>query len=647
MTKQDFAWRVGGPQGRGVDTAAGIFARACAAGGLHVFGRREYYSNIMGRHSYFDVRVASAPLSCHREHVDLLVTFEAETLIRHAVSVLPGGAIIYDTGDEDVPLDRIVYLDPPAKQALTAYLQERDLPISTAGLLEDAKQRGVAIFPLPFIDLSSQLRSELGISQTAADRMQNTMAVAASSALVQWDRKFLRQALVKVFSERSRLVDLNMHAIDMVYEYVANNFDTAQFIIRLQPVSSSEQRLLVNGNQAVAMGKLAAGIGVQTYYPISPATDESVYLEAHETFPQRNGGNGSVLVVQTEDEIAAVTMATGAALTGARAATATSGPGFSLMAEGLGWAGINEVPIVVTVYQRGGPSTGLPTRTEQGDLQFALHPGHGEFPHFVLASGDAVEAFYDAAAAFNYAERYQTAVVHLLDKELGSSTRTVPYFDVDSIQIDRGLIFDPEKDAIADHEESFRRFPSTETGISVRPLLGQPGGTHWLTGGEHTEYGRVTEDPTVRELQMEKRARKLQLAAEQIPVEEKFRVYGEANAALTIIGWGSTKGASIEALERLEAEGIAARLIQVRLLRPFPAKELMPLLKTSAPLIAVECNQSGQFAALLREQTGRQCDHLVLKYNGRSISGVELHRALKDIYEGRKSGTVVLRNPLE
>jgi 2-oxoglutarate ferredoxin oxidoreductase subunit alpha len=395
----------------------------------------------------------------------------------------------------------------------------------------------------------------------------------------------------------------------------------------------------------VALGKLAAGMTFQTYYPISPATDESVYLEAHEALSTLAGEESSVIVVQTEDELAAVTMASGAALTGARSATATSGPGFSLMAEGLGWAGINEVPLVVTLYQRGGPSTGMPTRSEQGDLQFAIHAGHGEFPRLVLASGDLHEAFSDAAQAFNYAERYQMPVIHLLDKALASSTQTVRPFDVEALHIERGEVYAPGDSQ--HHDGSFARFAPTASGISPRALLGQPGGMHWLTGGEHTVYGRVTEDPVVRERMMEKRARKLASAAREIPVEEKLQVYGDRGAAFTTVSWGSNKGAILEALERLAADGIAARLVQVRLLWPFPTAEMMPLLEGANPLVVVESNFSGQLAQLLREQTGRAGDCLVVKYNGRPMSGQELHRAFRSVHAGTGERRIVLRNSYE
>jgi 2-oxoglutarate/2-oxoacid ferredoxin oxidoreductase subunit alpha len=647
MTQQrkDLAWRIGGPQGSGVDTAASLFARACAVGGLCLFGRREYYSNIMGRHSYYDVRVAHQELTCHRSTVDILTCFEPETLARHALSVVDGGAIIYDTDDSDTPLSRVPFLDERARQDLHNHLNARGLPGSTAGLLAAARLRGVQTHAVPFAEITRALARRLQVPEAVTDRTLNTAAVAVSCALLAYDQGYLARALTKAFAGRPRVIDMNLQVVELTYDHVQTALPVQDFPFRLIPRETHEPRLLVNGNQAVALGKLAAGMTFQTYYPISPATDESVYLEAHESFPTVDGAEGSVLVVQTEDELAAVTMASGAALTGARSATATSGPGFSLMAEGLGWAGINEVPLVVTLYQRGGPSTGMPTRSEQGDLQCAVHAGHGEFPRLVLASGDIQEAFYDAAQAFNYAERYQMLVVHMLDKALASTTQTVQPFNVPSIHIDRGAVYTPPVDESANG--SYARFAPTTSGVSPRALLGQPGGMHWLTGGEHTVYGRVTEDPVVREHMLEKRAQKLALAAHEIPLDEKLKVYGAPYAALTVVSWGSNKGAIREALRCLATDGIYARLVQIRLLWPFPADEILPLLEGASPLVVVELNFSGQLARLLREQTGRESDYLVVKYNGRPMSGQGLYRTLSNIHAGTAEPRIVLRNPYE
>jgi 2-oxoglutarate ferredoxin oxidoreductase subunit alpha len=319
-------------------------------------------------------------------------------------------------------------------------------------------------------------------------------------------------------------------------------------------------------------------------------------------------------------------MTCGAALTGARSATATSGPGFSLMTETLGWAGMAEIPVVVTLYQRGGPSTGMPSRTEQGDLLFAIHAGHGEFPRLVLASGDLEDCFQDAARALDYADRFQVPVIHLLDKALASTTASLPPFSVEQIRIDRGK---------RSRTLPVQRFAASADGVSPRPLVGRPGETHWLTGCEHGADGRVSEDPVNREAMLAKRARKLETAAMKIPAEEKLGIHGDPRAALTLLTWGSTTGAAREAVERLCAEGRPARLIQVRLLWPFPAAELEILLDHAAPLVVAECNFGGQLASLLNAEICRPCDHLVVKFNGRPFSGEALYGALAAIADGR------------
>lgn len=651
---RSLAWRVGGPQGSGVDTAARLFGGACVAGGLHVFGRREYYSNIMGRHSYYDVRVDRRPMSCHRNQVEMLVTFDAETLARHSVSTVPGGAIIYDEDAADEPLRRITFLDERAQEDLAAYLAASDLPPTTAGALEDARRRGVETVSVSYDRIIDRLAQDERY-RAKADLTKNTIAVAISAALLGFDPRFLEVSLATVFADKKGVVELNVRAVELAYDYVREELPVQALAHQLVAPRSTlpprsgedgEEMILAGGNEAVALGKMAAGMTFQTYYPISPATDESFYLEAHANVPQKDGSTAAIVVVQTEDEISAVTMAAGAALTGARSATATAGPGFSLMVEGMGWAGMNEVPLVITLYQRGGPSTGLPTRTEQSDLLFAINAGHGEFPRLVIASGDLTEAFYDAARAFDYAERYQTPVIHLLDQTIARTTQTVPPFDLSRIQIQRGLIYQPATGE-GDGEEPYQRFALTESGVSPRALVGQPGGTHWLTGSEHTEDGLVTEDPVVRERQMEKRARKLELAAREIPLEQKLQVYGDPDAALTMVSWGSNKGAILEALASLEADGIPARLIQVHLLWPFPARELDALLEGAGTIVVVESNNSGQFAQLLSGQTCRYVDHLVAKYNGRPMTCGEVSRALREIYQGTAERRIVLRNPYE
>jgi len=643
MGSSDINWRIGGPQGSGIDRIVVLFARACALSGWEVYARREYHSNIMGRHSYVDLRISSDPVTSHNETVDVLVAFEAETLCRHAWSLSPGGCLVHGVDDLDISLDRITFLEQRIKEDIQGRLLKQGLEISTAGVLKHIRNKGIQTFAIPYKTLIKSLSQDLGLSRREAELTRNTMAVAASCALLGYSQNYLVSALEQTFIDRPHVLAMNRRALGLAYEFVGDEFGNGVCKITLPPEKVGEPRLLLNGTQSVALGKLAAGMGFQSYYPISPASDESTFLEEHGRVPLQNGEEGGPLVVQTEDELAAIAMACGAALTGARSATATSGPGFSLMAEGLGWAGMNEVPVVVTLYQRGGPSTGMPTRTEQGDMQFAIHAGHGEFPRMVLASGDLNECFHDAAQAFNYAERYQMPVIHLLDKALTSTVQTVPSFDVKSVRIERGENYRMQEN------QGVRcpRFALTESGLSPRPYLGQPGGEHWLTGVEHTVEGRVNEDPLIREQMMEKRARKLERAADEIPIEEKLRIYGDPETPLTIVSWGSNKGAILDALVRLKSDGINARLLQLRILWPFPIKELLGLLAEAAPLVVVESNHSGQLAALMREQTGYVCDHLIVKYSGRPFSGEALCKVLKAVHDGTAQQRMVVSNPYE
>lgn len=360
---------------------------------------------------------------------------------------------------------------------------------------------------------------------------------------------------------------------------------------------------MTNGTIAVGLGKLVGGCRFQTYYPITPASDESEFLEAHPEF--------GMAVVQTEDEIAAVTMATGAALTGVRASTSTSGPGFCLMAEGLGWAGMNEVPVILFNYQRGGPATGLPTRHEQGDLRSVLGAGHGDFPRIALAPGDIEEYFYDSAEAFNLAERYQTPVIVLCDKALANSTQTVPAFDASAVTMDHGYLV-PEGLTV-DNGDNYRRFRFTEDGISPRAVLGQQGTLCWNTGDEHDEFGHISEDPNNRVRMMDKRMGKLETAAREIPLEKKVSIFGDENADLTLVSWGSNKGAILDAMEVLRAQGIRINFLQIRLLSPFPADFVADFLKRAKRTVDVEMNYTAQLAELIRAPTGIALDHFILK----------------------------------
>jgi len=656
MKRDDFSWMIGGVQGSGVDTSANVFARAAAAGGLHVFGKREYYSNIKGEHSYFQVRVSKSLIRSHVDTVDMLATFEEETIFRHALEVRSEGAIIYDPSQDTKRLDQVPTIEPPVEAALGAELTKAGLSPDVKGVIELARRRGVHIYPIPYDDILKTVGSKHGeTSLSTLQRMLNVLAVAASYALLSYDEELVKDAVRKQFKSKPKAAEMNAFAVGTTYDFMEGKY-AGSFSYKLTPIKVEGTRLYVRGNSMVAMAKELAGCRLQTYYPITPASDESEYLEGHAEI-QLDGSaaqespqvaeaaainpKGNIAVVQSEDEIAAITMAIGGGLAGVRSSTSTSGPGFSLMAEGMGYAGMNEVPVVVTLYSRGGPSTGLPTRHEQGDLRFALHAGHGEFPRLVLASGDLEEAFYDTVRAFNYAERYQTPVIHMVDKALANSDGTLPMLDVNRVKIDRGEFRREITGAVNGEYERFKRTPN---GISPMPPVGTKGGVYWHTGDEHNELGHISEDPTIRDYMMEKRMGKIDLAAKEIPIAERANFFGPENADITIVSWGSTKGAILDAMEWLKQDGISVNFLQLRLINPFPTEYVTKILSKSKKIVGIEMNYSGQLVGIVRERTCIPVEQLVVKYNGRPMSSEELYDAIKMIHEGTAPKRIVLKH---
>ena len=624
MVLESINWMAGGPQGSGVDTAANIFGRACGYGGLYVFGRREYHSNIKGLHSYFHLRLAKQEVLANVNDVNLLAAFDAETAVRHLNEVVPEGGVIIDSQQQNTKVMEIPTFPPEFKDELSKFMKEKNLGETLNDFLEDAKKRNVHVFPVPYTVLLNQIGEKLGIDKISKiTRMINVLTIGVSFALFKYDKNLVEKAVRAVFP--TKIADMNVTAMNTAYDYAARKFQN-NFKHKLEKTETKEERIFVTGNQAVAMGKVLGGCRVQTYYPITPAADESEYLEAHEILKTKEEDQ-AIIVIQTEDEIAAVNSASGAALAGARAATSTSGPGFSLMVEGLGWAGHNEVPIVITYYQRGAPATGLPTRSGQADLRFALHAAHGEFPRIILASGDIRECFYDAAKAFNLAEKYQMPVIHLIDKAMANCSQTYPMFDYEGFKIDRGQLL-TEKDL---EGQEYRRFRFTETGISPRVVLGTENGVHWYTGDEHNEFGHISEEPSNRRRMMEKRMMKLDLAEEEIPITEKLAFFGDQDSTTTVISWGSPKGAILESIAILKDEGFRLGFVQVRMISPLPSKELKKALARKKKIITVEDNFTGQLGGLVKEKTGIAPTHHVLKYTGRPVTTTEVYNALKDI----------------
>jgi 2-oxoglutarate/2-oxoacid ferredoxin oxidoreductase subunit alpha len=625
MVIESINWMAGGPQGSGVDTASTIFGRACGYGGLYVFGRREYHSNIKSLHSYFHQRVSKQEILSNISDVDLLAAFDAETIVRHIDEVVSEGGIIVNSRHIDINVQKdILTLPEEFKKQISAYIKQNNITGETIGdLLNYAKQKNIQIFPVPYTDILKQIGDKLEIEKMSQlSKMINVLTLGVSFALLKYDRKLVETAIRASF--REKIADMNLIAVNYAYDYAEQHFELNNFKHKLEKQDTTESRIFLTGNQAVAIGKVLGGCRVQTYYPITPAADESEYIESHEILKTK-AGQEAVIVLQTEDEIAAINAASGACLTGARAATSTSGPGFSLMAEGLGWAGNNEVPVVVTYYQRGGPSTGQPTRHSQQDLRFAMHAAHGEFARIILASGDIRECFFDGAEVFNLAEKYQMPVIHLLDKGMANSSQTYPLFDYENVKVDRGQIIG-EKEL---EGKQYKRFEFTETGVSPRAFLGTKNGIQWYTGDEHNEMGNINEEPWVRKEMMEKRLKKLELVDREVPLELKINFFGDKDSENIVVSWGSPKGAIIEAINQLKEEGYSLGFIQVRMIHPLPSAYIKDMLRNKKRVIDIEDNYTAQLAGIITEQALVKPNYYILKYTGRPMTTTEVYHAIK------------------
>ncbi len=561
-------------------TAGYIFSKVCARGGLNVFTATEYPSLIRGGHNIYHVRVEERELTSPIVLVDLLVALNKETIDLHKGELTHGGAIVYDEGTK----------------------------------LEEGEVRpDVLLYPIPL----QKYAREIGEAKV----MMNAVALGASVALVDYDFDLLARVMRETFGGKKgeEIADANTKAARAGYDYIREHFQPA-FGHRLKRVEAL-RRMLINGNEAMAIAAIRAGCKFFTAYPMTPISSLLQYMAA-------NGRAYNIVVKQPEDEISVINTAAGASFAGARSMVATSGGGFSLMVEALGMIGGAEVPMVILEGQRPGPSTGMPTWTEQGDLKFVLSASQGEFPRVVIAPGDPAECFYTTMDAFNIADKYQLPVILVSDKYLAESARTMVPFDEKGIGIERGAI--ATEDVLAATKD-YRRYRPTDSGVSLRSLPGQRGGEHVATGEEHDEYGNLEEDAENRKRQMEKRMRKLEYVARELP---EPKVYGAGDSDITIVGWGSTKGPILEAMRYLEADGIRARFLHLVYLFPFPGAKVAQVLDSSRASFMVENNKTAQMAGVIREYTGRKVQHNILKYDGRSFYPHEIYDAVRRVLHG-------------
>jgi 2-oxoglutarate ferredoxin oxidoreductase subunit alpha len=460
------------------------------------------------------------------------------------------------------------------------------------------------------VPLAKIAKQDLGL-----ELVRNTISLGVIAQLIGMDPAIVRGLVTKQYERKGdKVVGQNIGAVEAGENYVKEHFKDAPSGYGLQ-ARPDVNRLIMMGNDAIGYGALAAGCRFMAGYPITPATDILEWMAKH---APKYGG----VVVQAEDELAAINMVIGAAYAGTRAMTATSGPGQALMTEGIGLAGVTETPIVIVECARAGPSTGMPTKTEQSNLNHLIFSGHGEIPRVVLAPGSVEESFYLTVSAFNLAEKYQVPVFIISEQALCQSKETTPKLDMSAVTVDRGKLH--RNGALTFGE--YKRYEFTEDGVSPRAIPGTEGGMHLVPGSEHNDMGVITEDARNRVKIMDKRMHKLVSMRPDLP---KAIVHGDRSAGLVFIGYGSNRGPITEAQDRLAAAGIASRFLQLRTLWPFPEDEVRDFLKFALHIFVVENNMTGQVERLVRYVTGPLPNmHRVLKYSGRPFRPIEIIEAV-------------------
>jgi 2-oxoglutarate ferredoxin oxidoreductase subunit alpha len=569
----DVTIRVAGQAGQGIQSISAIMGKIFTRHGFYVFISQDAESRIRGGHNFDQVRIKDAPVYAIRDKLDYLICLDEKAIERDLPHLDQDGVMIYDGTKSEFKSDNPNYFSIPLEQ----------------------------------------MAQEHGKSKI----MANSVATGAAFALLGFDIQPLLDRLAEEFSVKGiDIVDRNKKSAKAGYHYFQKNFKGVS-VDKIPPGEFSKKMLLLNGSHAMALGAICAGLKFYSGYPMSPSTPimELVASLANDY---------DIVFEQAEDEIAAINMIIGASFAGVRSMTATSGGGFCLMVEGLGLAGMTETPVVVVVAQRPGPSTGLPTRTEQGDLQLVIHGSNGEFPRAVLAPGHAEQAFYHMAKAFNLAERYQTPVIVLGDQHLNDSYFTVDNFELDRISIDRGdLVFDDQLLSFKDYQ----RYALKESGISPRILPGQSQAVLYADSDEHNEEGHITESSDVRKGMVRKRMQKLEgLRGE---MSAPF-IYPSKKSDIVLLSWGSLYGASREAVELLNREGMSAQMMHFNEIFPFTALPFMTNIKKKSKIFAVENNYSGQFAEYFTRESGLPVFHKILKYDGRPFSPQEIASRVKE-----------------
>jgi 2-oxoglutarate ferredoxin oxidoreductase subunit alpha len=580
--KQTFAIGIGGAAGQGVATPGDIFAKIFSRRGLNLNAYNAYQSIIRGGHTFLTIRTGQEKVTNMGDRIDLLIPLNQDSMDRHLKLLTAGAACIYNA-------DTI-------------------RPASAAD--------GVQLCPLPVLELADITRNKVA---------QNTLAIGAGLHMMGIGFQALEDVLREQFKKKGdAVVSENVGVARAGYDYAAAHFKAFS-----NPLPKTENRYaILSGNIAMAMGGAAAGVKFYCAYPMSPSTGVLHWMAAH----ARKAG---IMVRQVEDEIGVINMAIGAAHAGVRAMCATSGGGFALMSEGLGMSAMIETPVVVINCQRAGPSTGVPTKTEQGDLWQMLGAAFGDYPRVIAAPLDIGDCFKLIPEMFNLVDRFQCPGLVLCDLLLSEGRLSVHPEDLDfSSFIDRGELITAADGNMATATPvingEYKRFRITESGISPRAVPGVPGHVHTVATDEHEEDGVLISDeftnPIKRRAMMEKRMRKVAGIESAISPPA---LWGPRDAEVTLIGWGSTKGVIEEACEILNEQGISANQLQIRWLVPLHGEAILEILKDSRHTIIVENNYSGQFARYLRSETSFVANGHIRKYDGEPFMPHHLVESVK------------------
>ncbi|MCC7161620.1 MAG: 2-oxoacid:acceptor oxidoreductase subunit alpha [Anaerolineae bacterium] len=596
MPQVDLTVRVGGDSAAGgIVTTGEIVARIAAFSGLEIYTTRTIPAEIKGGHVMFQLRTSDEPVYSQGDDVDMLIAFDQLSIDSYHKLIKPGGFLIYNSNDGA----------PPARA--------------------DIKEYG-----LPLNDIAKKINFSRG---------RNIVTIGAMVKLFDLPYDKAEEVVKRQLGRKKELLDQNLLALRTGYEYVEQNI-TTESPYHLIPASGlvEQDRLVMNGNQALSMGAIAGGCRFYAGYPITPASDIMEFLAAE--FPQING-----TMIQAEDEIAAINMCLGGSFAGARSMTATSGPGVALMVEALGHATMTELPVVLVDVQRAGPSTGMPTKVSQGDLRLAIFGAADDAPRIVVAPVSVEDCFYQMVNAFNLAEKYQTPVIFLSDQDMSVRVVTLPPFDMNRVKLEPRLLWDPASitsdpannssngaGGKTTGEREYLRYKLTDSGVSPMSLPGMPGGQYTAEGLEKEESGAPAYTAEIHTRNFKKRARKLANAINDYTAWEMFETFGDDSAELAIIGWGSTIGPVKEAVMRAQKEGMPVAVLYPKLLYPIPVEHLNSFIERRKKIIVPELNFTGQYGRMLQAQFEREMIPLT-RYGGTPLAARDVYDKIKQVYE--------------